>query len=293
MTIAISVLGGIAVMAIFLGISGALVSIKESAGTDSVRVGNPIVNSPAGPWVISIAKYIGKRFERYCKRLDEKLVYAGRPGGDLTGAEFFATLIIGVLGVYLVLVAVMAVNSALTVGALIFLLFFSAILFMLGIAWLDSEVSGRRVSISRDFPYFMDLSVMTLEAGSDFRETLEIYIKDNSEKALAEEFAITLSEMKMGSIFQEAIGGMVDRVSAEEVRNSLRALLQGERMGTPIGQLFRDQADAIRFRRSQLAERAAEEMKVKLQGPTMMLMMSVLLLILGPAIINIFSSEYF
>ena len=98
---------------------------------------------------------------------------------------------------------------------------------------------------------------------------------------------------KMGSVFQEAIGGMVERVSAEEVQNSLRALLQGERMGTPIGQLFRDQADAIRFKRSQLAERAAEEMKVKLQGPTMMLMMSVLQLILGPAIINIFSSDYF
>jgi hypothetical protein len=49
----------------------------------------------------------------------------------------------------------------------------------------------------------------------------------------------------------------------------------------------------MRFKRSQLAERAAEELKVRVQGPTVVLVMAVFLLILGPAFVSVFESGVF
>ena len=58
-------------------------------------------------------------------------------------------------------------------------------------------------------------------------------------------------------------------------------------MGTPINESLAEQADAMRFMRSQIAERVAEEMKIRMQGPAMLLLVSVLILILGPAVVNL------
>lgn len=289
----VSAMGGLAVCLVFMATSHSIAAFRASRVDDSIRAGNSIISSAIGPWISAIASVLSERYAGYCEKLEQKLIHAGRPGGDLTGSEFLALLLMAIAAFIALLLVFFVTGSSLNFGGFVFLAILAAVLVFVGLAWLDNAVATRRIAISRDFPYFMDLAVMTLEAGSDFRETLEIYIKDNHDKALAEEFSITLSEMKMGNVFRESVIRLVDRVSAEEVQNSLRALCQGERMGTPIAQLFRDQADAIRFRRSQLAERAAEEMKVKLQGPAMMLMISVLLLILGPALINILTSDYF
>jgi len=57
--------------------------------------------------------------------------------------------------------------------------------------------------------------------------------------------------------------------------------------------VLREQSANLRFRRTQVAERAAEELKVKLQGPAMLMMVSVLMLILGPAIVEMLGSGVF
>jgi len=79
----------------------------------------------------------------------------------------------------------------------------------------------------------------------------------------------------------------------EDIQGTLRAVKQGMRMGTPISLVLRDQAETLRFRRSQSAERIAEEIKVRMQGPAMLMMISVLLLILGPAFIEMFGTGVF
>ena len=134
---------------------------------------------------------------------------------------------------------------------------------------------------------------MTMEAGSSLLETMEIYQRDNPDDALAEEIRILIGEVNMGKTQVEGIEGFRDRVAIGDVKNAANALIQANQMGTPIGQVIRDQSDVMRFKRSQNAERMAEVIKVRIQGPTMLMMMSVFLLILGPAFIRVMRSGIF
>jgi tight adherence protein C len=117
--------------------------------------------------------------------------------------------------------------------------------------------------------------------------------RDNPDDALAEEIRILIGEVRMGKTESEAMESFRDRVGVADIKNAANALIQANQMGTPIGRVVRDQSEVMRFKRSQDAERMAEEIKVRIQGPTMMMMMSVFLLILGPAFIRVMRSGIF
>lgn len=225
--------------------------------------------------------------------LDQKLIYAGAPGGGMNSGQFLACVELVALGVFLF--NFFGLTSALgpSIAAFVFALIIGSAIMFIGFAWLDSVVADRKKAISRQFPYFLDLAVMSMEAGASFLETVSTYVKDNEGQEMADEFVIMLSEISLGKTIPEALVALDERLTAEGVKNALKALVQGERMGTPLSQVLRDQADAIRFIRSQAAERAAEEMKIQMQGPAMLLLISVLLLILGPAVVNVADSSMF
>lgn len=294
MTLLISIIGFVAVLLTVLGIGLLLGQFRFAEVKSSVRQGHELLTSPLGPLISALARQNATgRFAGHTAKLDRKLIHAGRPVGDLTGVEYFAVLQLVAAAVFIVSLLIMIAASGLAPSAIIVPALLAGAVFLFATVWLDNAVVDRRKQISMSFPYFMDLAVMTMEAGADFREAVQSYVNDNRDDPLAEELSITLNEMRMGRVFQEAMARMTERISAEEVISIIRTIMQGDRMGTPLGQVFRDQSDTLRFRRSQMAERAAEEMKVKLQGPAMLLMVSVLVLILGPALLNMFSSDFF
>ena len=236
-------------------------------------------------------KYL--QFETLASSIDRKLVLAGNPGKGLNGFEYISIvelLAFLVFTIFLVALILIGQLSSLTI-LLVFII--TVIVAWVSFEWLNNQVSYRRKEISRLFPYFLDLSVMTIESGASFLETVDIYIRDNPNNALSEELTMFSSEVNMGTTFEEALLNFEHRINAEEVQNTLRAIQQGQKMGTPMANVLRDQADTVRFKRTQNAERAAEEMKVKLQGPAMLLMVSVLLLILGPALVEVLNSGVF
>ncbi|MFT7176508.1 MAG: tight adherence protein C [Halioglobus sp.] len=225
--------------------------------------------------------------------LRDKLDRAGRPGGNVTPAQFLATIELVGVGFFLFLSVFLALTGNLSQQSIVFLLVISALLALLGFMWLDSVVADRRTSVSRQFPYFMDMAVMSMEAGASFQETLSIYVKDNEGQPLSDDLGQALAEMKMGKTLTDALQNMNKRTSTELVKNALMSIIQGERMGTPIAKVLSEQSETIRFSRSQTAERLAEEIKIKMQGPAMLLLISILLLILGPAFIDVANSNVF
>ena len=226
------------------------------------------------------------QLDTFASSIDRKLVLAGSPGKGLSGYEYISIVeLIGAV-IFLFFLFAFSLISNISVTVFILILFISLTVTWIGFGWLSNQVTIRRKTISRLFPYFLDLSVMTMEAGTSFLETVDIYIRDNPANALTEELTMMSSEVSMGTTFDEALINFEHRISAEEVQNTLRAIRQGQKMGTPLANVLRDQAEAVRFKRTQNAERTAEEMKVKLQGPAMLLMVSVLLLILGPAVVE-------
>jgi tight adherence protein C len=108
------------------------------------------------------------------------------------------------------------------------------------------------------------------------------------EGPLAGEFALTLSEMRIGESRSEALKRMSDRVDAPELSAFTRAIIQADQLGTTLGRILRVQAADARLRRQAAAEERAMKAPIKMLFPTVLFIFpAMFLVILGPAILNV------
>jgi tight adherence protein C len=105
---------------------------------------------------------------------------------------------------------------------------------------------------------------------------------------LAEEFGLTLSEMRIGESRQEALKRLAERVDAPEMAAFVRAVVQADQLGISLGRILRLQAADTRLRRQAAAEERAMKAPIKMLFPTVLFIFpAMFLVILGPAILNI------
>ena len=283
-------------IAVFLSAYAALSLVANSKLASDItsskgNSNNILTKSILAPLVYYLADLNSREWcKDHRKSLEQKLIHAGRPGGAMTAAEFMAGGQLLSFAV-LVLFILMGLFTGNFVGfGLVFGLFAAGITYWFLTEYIQNLVTARKSSISRQFPSFLDLAVMSTKAGASFVETLEIYVQSNSETALANEFMLVIRDVGMGATLEESLTEFKQRVPLEPIRNATDAIIQGQDIGTPIANILDDQADAIRFHRSQAAERAAEELKVKIMGPIVLMMIAVFLLILGPAVLEVMKS---
>lgn len=158
-------------------------------------------------------------------------------------------------------------------------------------ALLDADASKRARRIYRRIPYALDLSVLVLETGGTLREGLEEIAQQDD--PLAEELRITLLEMDSGATQTAALKNMGQRIGLEALETILNAIARGEETGAPMVTTLVNQAESFRERRLQEIEKLAVEAPAKMTFPNMMIMMSVLLLIVGPLLIQLVGSGLF
>ena len=100
---------------------------------------------------------------------------------------------------------------------------------------------------------------------------------------LAEELLRVTAETQVGTPRREALRAFARRVAAPEVRSLVGALVQADELGVSIGGILRVQADQMRQRRFERAEKLANEAPVKLLGPLVLFVFpAVFLVLLGP-----------
>jgi tight adherence protein C len=146
---------------------------------------------------------------------------------------------------------------------------------------------GRKEKIKAELPDALDLLAVSVEAGLGFDASLA-KINEHMEGPLAEEFGLTLSEMRIGEGRQEALKRLADRVDAQELSAFTRALIQADQLGTSLGRILRVQAADARLRRQAAAEEKAMKAPIKMLFPTVLFIFpAMFLVILGPAILNI------
>ena len=288
-----SVLLFCAVVALFLALSQSADTLRDRV--DSVESDrNLLTDSPAGPLVrVLAALNTTPLLDGYNAHLEKQLVEAGHPGGIRKGPEFLAAMELTAIGAFLAFAVLMAVLGTLDLTMGLFALLLGVGSGWLVEQWLDGVVKDRRRSISRQLPFFLDLAVMAMESGASLQESMEIYERDNPEDDFAGELRVALGEMKMGKTMHDALVGISERVDVDMVNTLVMALVQAQKLGTPLGRVLREQAELMRFRRTQDAERLGEELKVRIQGPVMIMMIAVFLLILGPAIVETANSGLF
>ncbi len=151
--------------------------------------------------------------------------------------------------------------------------------------WLSDQIKKRHLLITRALPYNLDLLTLSVEAGLDFTAALAKVVERGRKGPLLDELALVLRQLKMGKTRAECLKIMVDRVQLSALSTFVSALIQADKMGTPLGKVLRIQSAQLRVERSQRAEKLAGEAPVKMLGPLVMCIMpTVFLILFGPVI---------
>ena len=152
---------------------------------------------------------------------------------------------------------------------------------------LTLKARGRKEKVRADLPDALDLLAVSVEAGLGFDASLA-KLNEHMEGPLADEFGLTLSEMKIGESRSEALKRMSERVDAPELSAFTRAIIQADQLGTTLGRILRVQAADARLRRQAAAEERAMKAPIKMLFPTVLFIFpAMFLVILGPAILNV------
>ena len=217
--------------------------------------------------------------------VNAKLLSAGL-GRTLTATQFLASKAVIAIGGLLVC-ALFGGMAAGPLGGLLFGVCGLTLGFMAPDFLVGSKARRRKDSIRAELPDALDLLAVSVEAGLGFDGAIS-KLTDHMEGPLAEEFALTLSEMRIGEARQEALKKMAERCAAPEVATFVRAIVQADQLGISLSRILRVQAADTRLRRQAAAEEKAMKAPIKMLFPTVLFIFpAMFLVILGPAFLNL------
>lgn len=209
--------------------------------------------------------------------LKGKLVSAGRP---MNASQFLAFKFLLILALPFITFIILHPKPILLILPLCFG-------FLILDLWLNSKIKKRQAAVLRDLPHVIDLLNICVGAGLDFMVAVNRVIQEFRPCVLVDELRILVEEIHMGSSRREALKKFSVRINSPEVLSFVRTLLQADRMGTPIGEALKIQAEEIRIRRFQKGEEMALKAPIKLLLPLLLFIMPVVLIIVaGPILIQ-------
>ena len=157
------------------------------------------------------------------------------------------------------------------------------------IIWLRDKVRVRHFAITRALPYNLDLLTLSVEAGLDFAAALGKVVEKGRKGPLCDELSITLKELKLGKTREEALRNLSARVDLTTLSSFVQALIQADKMGTPLGKVLRILSTQMRIERTQRAEKLANEAPVKLLFPLICFIFpTVFIMIFAPIAYQVF-----
>ncbi len=170
-------------------------------------------------------------------------------------------------------------------------LLFAIALGGLGFIAPDFVVSGkarsRKDRIRAELPDALDLMAVSVEAGLGFDGAIS-KLTEHMTGPLADEFSLTLSEIKIGEARQDALKKLSDRTGTPELSSFVRAIIQADQLGISLGRILRVQATDSRLKRQAAAEEKAMKAPIKMLFPTVLFIFpAMFLVILGPAFLNL------
>ncbi|HEY0415563.1 MAG TPA: type II secretion system F family protein [Gaiellaceae bacterium] len=237
--------------------------------------------------VRELAEEAGTRMTsaRFRERLPQRLAAAGL-AGRVTVESFLALrvgfAVVGALaGLCLAAVAGAGARAPLVCVA------FGAVAFLVPSYLLERLARGRRRRIHEELPDALDLLAVTVEAGLGLYAAVA-RIAETTTGPLADEFALVLTELRVGDSSERALKRMAKRLHSPEVESLVRSLIQGEQLGLSLAQTLRNLAEDVRQKRRLAAEELAAKAPVKMLVPTALFIFPALfVVILGPAFLEI------
>jgi tight adherence protein C len=223
------------------------------------------------------------------KEIDRQLVLAGDWLG-LTANEFIALSILSSV----LFLAIGLVGGHFMELSPLFSVFFLGVGAMLPYLRMTGETQDRFKAINRGLPTQIDLASLCMGAGLDFPGALRQIVDKAVDKRdpLVEEVQRILQELDLGRTRKQALENFAERCPTDAVRDFVGAVVQAEEKGNPLAEVLRIQARMLRMRRSIMAEESAARAAVLMMGPLMLIFCAIILILLGPFIINGMNSGF-
>ncbi len=218
-----------------------------------------------------------KMFEKYFKYVSRQLQRMNRP--DLKPVQILGYQILA--SVFAFLLFQLLSGSV----ELAFLSFLSGV--GLPLLWIRDQVTRREKGLLRDLPNALEILSLCSEAGLSLEQALDQYLKNAKKGALREELGGILEQTRTGSNRKDAFESVSSRLDLTDFSLFTTSLIQAERFGTGIAKTLRQLSITIREKQSQRAEKAVQELPVKMLLPLILFIMPVtFLIIFGPIVLQ-------
>jgi len=223
------------------------------------------------------------------REIDRQLVLAGDWLG-LTADEFIA---LSILSSILFLAIGLGGGHFMELSPL-FSVFFFGVGAMLPYLRMTGETQDRFKAINRGLPMQIDLASLCMGAGLDFPGALRQIVDKavDQKNPLVEEVKRILQELELGRTRKTALENFAERCPTDAVRDFVGAVVQAEEKGNPLAEVLRIQARMLRMRRSIMAEESAARAAVMMMGPLMLIFCAIILILLGPFMIQGMNSGF-
>jgi len=190
--------------------------------------------------------------------------------------------------------------ALLGIGLVILISGFDSLFLMVGVGGfgfflprfiLKRMIKERQHRIKIGLPDALDLTVICVEAGLALDQAMMRVGEDlrHAHPELSSEFHLVNLEMRAGKPRVEALQNLAARTGADDIRQLVATLVQTDRFGTSVAQALRVHSDSLRTERRQRAEEQAAKTSIKMIIPLVLFVLpSILVVTLGPAIIQLY-----
>ncbi len=266
-------------------------SVRRAANYGAVRAPLTALQRPFGERVLNP---LGERLARWTLKLHPKTTVEGVSArllaaglGRSISANTFLALKSGLAIVGVALGAIFGGAAVGTRGVLFFSLVLAGFGFIAPDFIVSSRARARKDRIRAELPDALDLMAVSVEAGMGFDGAIS-KLTEHMEGPLADEFALTLSEIRIGETRSDALKKLADRTGTPELSSFVRSIIQADQLGISLGRILRVQANDSRLKRQAAAEEKAMKAPIKMLFPTVLFIFpAMFLVILGPAFLNL------
>ena len=155
----------------------------------------------------------------------------------------------------------------------------------------QGRIRARQADIMRNFPTFVDLTALTIEAGLDYMTAIDRILKNAKIKTELEiELGKMINEISLGYSRRDALKRLAMRTGIQEIRSFVGLIIQSDELGTSLVELLRNYATDMRFRRLNKAEKLAAQASTKMLIPLFIFIFpTVFILMLAPMMKSLIS----
>jgi tight adherence protein C len=270
-----------------------LAALGESITLEEIELSRPFGERVIVPMVTALSQMAQRYTPAQTIEATRHKLELGGIAHKVKAAQFLGYRIGAALGLGAMSLLV-AFSTSIPFGQqLLIVLIAFALGYLLPGVWLGSKIKKRQDDVIKMLPDALDLLTICVEAGLGFDASMQ-KVAEKWENELSLAFSRTVQEMQLGKLRREALRDMANSLDVADMTSFTAAIIQADQLGVSMARVMRIQSDTMRMKRRQRAEEKARQAPVKMMFPLVFFIFpTILIVLLGPAVIKIMESGAF